>query len=151
MATIAAICKRDVIVAPTSMSVTDAAKLMRRHHVGTVVVIEPAAGGPRRPLGVVTDRDIVVEVVARDMHTGTLTLGDIMLRQPITVNEDDSVFDAIQVMRYRGVRRLPVVGSEGQLIGIVATDDLLEALVEQLAGLSKVGTRRQQYEAAHRR
>ncbi len=93
----------------------------------------------------------MVEVTALDLNASTLTVGDIMHRQLITVNEHEGVLETIQIMRYKGVRRLPVVGSEGQLIGIVAVDDLLETLAEQLTGLTKVSAREQQYEASQRR
>ena len=151
MATIGDLCKREVIVATTTMSVTDAAKLMRQHHVGTVVVLDNLNGGSRRPIGLVTDRDIVVEVVAREVPASALTVGDIMYRQLITVGEHEGVFETIQMMRHSGVRRLPVVGSDGRLIGIVAIDDLLGHVAEQLTGLTKVSTREQQYEASQRR
>ncbi|HSQ05409.1 MAG TPA: CBS domain-containing protein [Burkholderiales bacterium] len=150
MTTIGEICNREVIVAPPDTTVSAGAKLMRHHHVGSIVIVDTTATGPRRPIGLVTDRDIVVEVTAMDLDPNVLTLGDIMVRELITAREHDGVLETMEVMRYRGVRRIPVVTGTQQLVGIVTIDDLLEVLSEELAALTKIVAREQVREAAAR-
>jgi len=129
------ICSRIVVVAESSMSVQQAAKLMRDHHIGALVVTEGSAGA-RRPIGIVTDRDLVVEVVAADVDYRTLTVGDIMSERPATLKETAGLFEIIAQMRSGGVRRLVVVDANEHLLGIVAMDDLLPVLAEELSALA---------------
>jgi signal-transduction protein with cAMP-binding, CBS, and nucleotidyltransferase domain len=126
------ICTRTVIVATRELVLSEAARLMRQHHVGTIVVIEEIDEG-RVPVGMLTDRDIVVGVVAKDVDARTLSVGEVMSGDLVSVREQDSVFDALRLMRSRGVRRVPVTsGAAGLLIGILAVDDVLEIVAEQL-------------------
>jgi CBS domain-containing protein len=111
---------------------TDAARLMREQHVGSLVVVDETGKG-RVPVGILTDRDIVVAVVAREVDPRALTAGDVMSNDLATVRPTDSAVDALQLMRRRGVRRVPVVAENGTLAGIVTIDDLLAAVAEQLA------------------
>jgi len=145
------ICNRDVVVATGEMTVTAAAQLMRHYHVGTIVICEQLNGGRRVPMGIVTDRDIVVEVVAPELRAGTITVGDIMGGELVTVRESEGVLQALEIMRYKGVRRLPVVGEDGQLAGLIAIDDILEVLAEELTDISKVMVSERSIEAASRR
>ena len=134
---LAELCNRSVVVTLAKTPVQEAARLMREHHVGSLVVVEETARG-RRPIGIVTDRDVVVEVVAAGVSPATVTVGEIMAPELVSAREADEPWDTIQVMRQRGVRRVPVVGEDGLLVGIVTVDDLLEILAEQLDGLAKV-------------
>src|SRR5574340_613686 len=102
------ICNREVVIVQPNKSALEAAQLMRQHHVGDVVVVEER-GGFRVPVGIVTDRDLVVEVVAPGLDPSVITVGDIMVPELATVTENIGVFEAIQYMRTKGVRRLPVV------------------------------------------
>lgn len=132
--TIGALCTRDVVIAFRSMSLVEAAQLMREQHVGSLVVIDETPAG-RTVAGMLTDRDIVVAVVARDADARNLRVGDLMTSDLVTAREDDSIYDVLAAMRRRGVRRVPVVTPGGVLVGIVTLDDLLEAAAEQLQGL----------------
>ena len=143
------ICNRSVVVTLAKTSVQEASRLMREHHVGSLVVVEETARG-RRPVGLVTDRDVVVEVVAAGVAPVTVTVGEIMGPKLVTARESDEPWDAIRVMRQRGVRRIPVVGDDGLLVGIVTVDDLLETISEQLAGLAKAIATEQSREARSR-
>jgi CBS domain-containing protein len=143
------ICNREVVIAEPGLAVPEAARLMRQYHVGTLVVVEEAAGR-RRPLGIVTDRDIAIEVVAAGVDPDGLTVGDIMAAELASVREDVSVFDTIRYMRARGVRRVPVVDNGGWLIGIVTLDDLFELLAEELSEMADMISRGRQREAATR-
>lgn len=118
------ICKRNVVVARRSTPLDEIAQLMRKNHVGCVVIIEQGTG--RLPIGIVTDRDLVVEVMAPGLAAGTLSAGDVMTTSPVTAREGDDALWALKTMRDRGVRRLPVVDDSGSMTGIITMDDLLE-------------------------
>jgi CBS domain-containing protein len=143
------ICNRSVVVTPAKTSVQEASRLMREHHVGSLVVVEDTSRG-RRPVGIVTDRDVVIEVVAAGVDPATVTVGEVMGPELVTARESDQPWDTIRVMREQGVRRIPVVGDDGLLVGIVTVDDLLEILAEQLDGLGKVISAEQKREARTR-
>jgi len=101
-------------------------------------------------VGVLTDRDIVVTVVARETDPRSLRVGDVMTRQPVVAAEDDSITTALQEMRRIGVRRLPVVGRRGQLVGVLSLDDVLDGLAAELQNVAGSIRREQQVESALR-
>jgi len=144
------ICNREVIIVQRDESVLQAAKLMRQHHVGDVVVVEDR-GGRRVPVGIVTDRDLVVEIIAPELDSTVITVGDITAMELATVKENNGVFEAIQYMRSKGVRRLPVVDDGGGLVGIVTLDDLLGLLADELGALARLVDREQKNELSSRR
>ena len=143
------ICNREVVIAEKALSVVAAAQLMRSHHVGDLVVIEEAAGR-RKPVGIVTDRDIVVEIVAAGVNPEALKVGDIMGSEVATVRENEGLFEALRYMRDKGVRRMPVVDGSGGLIGILTLDDLLSLLAEEMMELAKLVSHERQREATVR-
>jgi len=143
------ICNREVVIAQFDDSVLHAAQLMRQHHVGDVLVVNKSNGNTL-PVGIITDRDLVIEVLATELDPSTLTISDIMVSELATVKEDIGVFEAIRYMRIKGVRRMPVVDDKGSLIGVVTLDDLLELLVEELGLLVKLIGHEQQKEALER-
>lgn len=136
-ATVADVCTRQVVAVPPSLSVDEAARLMRERHVGCIVIVEQGDGG-RLPSGVLTDRDIVTAVVAKGADAPSLRVGDVMSASPATVRETDTLYDALTLMRHRGVRRLPVTGAHGVLTGIVTLDDVVSALAGQLQAAAMV-------------
>ena len=144
------ICNRKVVVMQAEESVAEAARLMRDQHVGSVLIVDEQ-GGKRVPVGIVTDRDLVVEVIAPELDPEVITVGDIMMTGFAVVKEETGVFEAIQYMRAKGVRRLPVVDIEEKLVGIVTLDDLIILLSERLDALAKLVVREQQNEVAVRR
>jgi len=143
------ICNREVVIAEKALSVVDAAQLMRKHHVGDLVVVEEK-DGRRHPVGIVTDRDIVVEVVAAEVNPDALKVGDIMGPEVATVRESEGLFEALRYMRDKGVRRMPVVDREGGLVGILTLDDLLSLLAEEMTELAKLVSHERQREATVR-
>ncbi len=147
---ISEICNREVIVVQRETTVHEAAKLMRQHHVGSVVVVDESKG-MRVPVGIVTDRDLVVEIMAPDLVQMVITVGDIMPPKLATVKDSMGIYESIRYMRAEGVRRLPVVDGKGALIGILALDDLLELLAEELLELSRLVRHEQKKEAVTRR
>lgn len=131
------ICNREMIIVQRDETVLEAAKLMRKHHVGAVVVVEENNDN-LIPVGIVTDRDIIVEVMATELDPAVITVGDIMGKDLFTVKEDSELFLAIQYMRSKTVRRLPVVNENGGLVGILTLDDILPLLSEELLNLAKL-------------
>jgi CBS domain-containing protein len=122
---------------------------MRNHHVGDLVVIEEKEGR-KYPTGIVTDRDIVVEVVAPGVNPEGLTVADIMGPEVATVRESEGLFEALRYMRDKGVRRMPVVDREGGLVGIITLDDLLSLLAEEMTELAKLVSHERQRESTAR-
>jgi CBS domain-containing protein len=129
------VCTRDVVHILPTASVVDAAELMRSRHVGALVVVEQP-NGERYPIGMLTDRDIVVAVVSKGIAADTLKVSDVMSRALVSCDEMDDLFGAIQSMRTHGVRRLPVLGEGGALCGIVSADDIVSAIGWHLSDLS---------------
>jgi CBS domain-containing protein len=118
------ICTRKVVVARRSTALVDVAVLMRKNHVGSVVIVEEGDG--KLPVGIVTDRDLVVEVIAAGLDAHTVTAGEVMSASLAVVRRDDDALWALKIMRDRGIRRLPVVDEAGAMVGIVSLDDLME-------------------------
>lgn len=144
------ICNREVVVVQRQENILEAARLMRQHHVGAVVVIEER-GGVRMPVGIVTDRDLVVEIIAPEIDQSAFTVGDIMSSELATIRENAGVFETLEYMRAKAVRRMPVVSESGALVGILALDDLLELLAEELLALAKLVRHEQRTEITNRR
>jgi len=144
------ICNREVVIVQRHNTVLEAARLMREFHVGDVVVVEER-GGVKIPVGIITDRDLVVEIMAPAVDQNMVTLGDIMVPGLATIMETAGVSETIEYMRAKGVRRVPVVDMRGGLVGILALDDLLELLAEELLALAKLVRHEQKKEAMSRR
>jgi CBS domain-containing protein len=148
--TVGDICQHNVTIVPRGESIVDAAKRMRVNHVGDVIVVEQHDGS-RIPVGILTDRDIVLSIVASDPgHLPFLTVDDAMTSDLVTAREDVSVTDALTTMRERGVRRLPVVDRQGTLVGIVTTDDMLRFVAGEVEGLVELMTKEQELEKQRR-
>src|SRR5262245_60949127 len=128
-------CKRHVVSVSSSADVTVAARLMRESHVGFLVV-HAQGDDLRKPVGVLTDRDIVLEIIAKDVEPKSVTVGDVMTRQPLVANEADDVTDLLQRMRLAGIRRVPVVDARGALTGIMALDDAIDLVTGLLCEIS---------------
>ncbi|WP_396614796.1 CBS domain-containing protein [Lysobacter soli] len=127
------ICTSDVACISPRATVQEAAAAMQRGHVGAlVVIVDPE----RRPIGVVTDRDIVLKVVAKGMNAQAMSVANVMSTGIVTCKETHEIFDAIERMKENGIRRLPVTREDGKLVGVVAADDILRAVTSQLHGLS---------------
>jgi len=139
------ICTVETIYCKRDETVQGAALLMRKHHVGDLVVIDQP-DGERVPVGIVTDRDIVVSVIALGLDPSSLLVGDIMTDDLLVTSEQDDVYATIERMRFRGIRRVPVVNSAGGLTGIVSADDLLEFLAEEMGELSRISSHQQAHE-----
>ncbi len=128
-------CNREVVITEQDASVTEAAMLMRQHHVGDLVVVEKQ-GEKTRPIGIITDRDIVVEVIAQRNNPDSLIIKDIMSTAIVTVEEKETLIDTLTLMKNQGVRRIIVVDSQGNLQGLLSADDAIELIAEAINNLT---------------
>ncbi len=122
-------CNREVVVVEEDKSITETARIMREYHVGDVIIVK-SQHGKQIPKGILTDRDIALEIVAKSADPEILRAGDAMSYELTTVNEDDDLMHAIEIMRDKGIRRLPVVDIDEALVGILTVDDVLDLVSE---------------------
>ena len=138
-------CTRDVVIGQRHQPLAEAAQRMRDRHVGDLVIVDNLED--RNPVGMLTDRDIVVGPVAQAVeHFGELTIGDVMTTPAITVRESDSLDSALTTMQRHGVRRMPVVDQTGSLSGLLAVDDVIGHVTDELGKivfLQKTGQKRE--------
>jgi len=143
------ICNREVITIQRDETVLEAAKLMRQYHVGAVIVVDKR-NDRLIPVGIVTDRDLVVEVLATELDQTVITVGDIMAPEVFTIKENTDTPEAIQFMRRKTIRRTPVVDEDGELVGIIALDDVMELLSTELLDVAKLIRYEHKKEIRHR-
>lgn len=143
------ICSREVIIMKRTETAKVAAELMRDRHVGSIVIVDDE-GDRQMPVGLLTDRDIVIGVVAKGIDPATLQVGEIMVRSAVTVRESAGVAETIALMRAHGVRRAPVTDAVGALVGIVSVDDFIDLLAEEISGLARLVATEQATEARAR-
>lgn len=130
------ICSRNPVTVAATTEVADAARLMRKEHVGFLVVAEPtASNGDLKVSGVLTDRDIVTSVLAKDGDVHNLRVGDIMTRKPLVACVTTSLNVTLRHMREMGIRRVPVIGAREELVGVLSLDDALDAISCELSDL----------------
>jgi CBS domain-containing protein len=147
--TIGLICNRDTVIARPHESLHRVAQLMREHHVGSVVIVKDAPAGVTA-IGVLTDRDLVVEVLAKNLDPQSVTVGDIMSHELVTAQENDGIWITIKRMRSQGIRRMPVLNEHGVLMGIISVDDLMELLAGEFTDLVKLTAREKEREITQR-
>jgi len=133
--TVGTICTRQAITIDRDVHVAAAAGVMREKGVGYLVVTDGAHGG-RKPVGVVTDRDMVIKVMARDLDPHTLKVDDVMTREPLVAGFGDNIARTLHRMRGMGVRRVPVIGLQGNIAGVLSLDDVFDHLVTQMADVA---------------
>ena len=131
--TIRDLVRTDIVTASTDQSAGNLATLMSEENVGSVVIVKE-----RRPVGIVTDRDLTVKVLKERADPRAVTASDVMTPAPVTARMDDGVFDVIRAMRNAPARRMPVVSDDGTIAGIITLDDLLVLLADELQGLATV-------------
>jgi len=144
------ICSREVLFARREESVAAAARQMRESHVGCLVVADED-GGKRVPVGILTDRDITVAVVAPGLDAEVILVGDVMSAELLSVQEDAGIAETVELMRLRGIRRLPVTDADGALVGLIAADDILSLLAEEISGLAGMISREEKRERTARK
>ena len=134
---VGSICTRVAVTVSPAAGIVEAAKLMREAHVGDLIVVD-SREGVRAPVGILTDRDIVVGVVAKEARPADLTVTDVMQSQLFVAQEDDEINAVLESMHRKGVRRAPVVAADGALIGVLSIDDVISHLGEQLGHISRL-------------
>lgn len=140
------VCTMDVAVCGAGTSAIDAARLMRQHHVGDLVVVDDPQQD-RVPLGIVTDRDLAIEVLGASRDPATTTVGSLLRRPLVIATESEDTAQVIERMRAQAVQRIPVVDGRGAVIGIVTLDDMLRHLAAETRALLEIvdiGRRREQ-------
>jgi len=130
------VCSRAVVTVKPGDALAEAARELVKHQVGALVVVDPRE--PERPVGILTDRDVVRGQLARKADLFCLTVGDVMTPRPFTIHRSASLSEAIEFLNEHGVRRAPVVNHLGELLGIVTLDDLLPALSAEIDALAKL-------------
>ncbi len=144
------ICVLDVACCTRDLSIVGAARMMRQQHTGDLIVVD-TEDDERTPVGIITDRDIVVDVLAQGHDPAKTSVGDVMTTRLAIASGSEDVTQALARMREHGVRRLPVVDDAGAILGIVTLDDLLKLHVEQGADLLEVISKEQARESRAKR
>ncbi len=146
---IADLCHRHVATCGREASAAELARLMREQHCGEVVVVDRVGEQPV-PVGIVTDRDLVVEVMGAGVDPALVTAGDLVGETLVTVDESEDLRDAIWHMHTKAIRRVPVVDQANRLRGIVALDDVAAFLASSLTDLARIAPRQCAVEKARR-
>lgn len=133
-ASVGAVATPIVVAATPETSAAQAAQLMREHHVGSLVVVEAGAASGR-PVGIVTDRDLVLAVMAEGLDPGLFTVGDIMSTELVTAPASAGLIDATRLLHHHRVRRLIVTDKAGRVVGLAALEDVLESLTREFSEL----------------
>ncbi|HSN18613.1 MAG TPA: CBS domain-containing protein [Gammaproteobacteria bacterium] len=131
------ICNRVVATIGANQTAQEAAELMRTLHVGTLVVTEPDSGQPA-PVGILTDRDLTIDVMAEGLNPEEVLVADIMTSNPVMAEEDQDVSDALDAMSSEGIRRVPVLNQERALVGILALDDVMHVLARDMERMADI-------------
>ncbi len=135
--TVGDVCNHNVVIIGQQDSISRAARLMRDYHVCDVVVVE-SSNGINIPVGILTDRDIVVKIIAAELDLDAVSVGDLMNDQLLTANESDQVTVTLKRMRHKGIRCMPVICQDNGLIGILSIDDILDTLTEKLNDIGQI-------------
>lgn len=135
--TVSLICNHNVATISPDQDVVEAAVRMREEHVGDLIVVEHR-GDKRVPIGILTDRDIVVGIVAKGISADAVKVAEAMSAQLLSVHKDNGVEFALREMRRVGVRRVPVTGDAGELVGVLSIDDVIDHLGAQLARIADI-------------
>lgn len=142
---VGALCTREVVTCRRSDTALDAAKLIRQHHVGDLIVLDDSESRPSL-CGIVTDRDLVVAVIANGVDPASVSVSEMMSAPLVVARESEGVDQVLRRMRLHGVRRVPVTNDRGDLVGIVSVDDLLDAIATLLDDLRRVSVRQTLFE-----
>lgn len=138
------ICNRKVVIVGKSDSIYHAAELMRDQHVNYLVVVESSLGN-NIPIGAITEREIVVEMVAERLDLDATTIGEVMQPHLLLANEHDDVMKTLKRMRHSNVRCVPIINTDKDLLGILSIDEILDRLAELLHDIGHILTRQQTF------
>ena len=124
-------CQSPALTAGREETARAAAERMDKEGVGCLVVVDGA-----RPVGILTDRDLALGILCNRLDAGAVRVGEIASRSPVTIAQDAPLAEAACLIRRHGVRRLPVVNDAGELVGLIAADDLMQLAIGELSGLA---------------
>lgn len=144
------VCVLDVACCARGTGIIEAARLMRKHHTGNLIVVDDP-DDERTPAGIITDRDIVVEVLGNGRDPMKTAVADVMHAHLVIAHEDEDTAVAVERMHQHGVRRVPVVNRHGSLIGIFTLDDALKLHAARAAELAEIVAKEQTREGRTRR
>ena len=136
MSTLSSVCRHPVRTVTPGQTIREAAELMREHHVGALVVVDQE--NPAEPVGIITDRDIVVAIVALGLNPDLFLIDDMVDRPLTTARAEHGLREGLDLMKAKGVRRLPLLDKAGKLTGVVALDDILAELAQDMSGIAAV-------------
>lgn len=143
------LCVRTVYTALPDESVVDAAQRMAEHQVGDLIVVDEPGDGTVRPIGILTDRDLVLRVLTRpDRIPAQTKISEVLSKETVTAMDDDDVEEVLAKLRRHAIRRMPIVDHQGVLQGIIALDDIVGWMAEQLEVAAAL-LERQSGEGAH--
>jgi len=125
------VINRNVITVSPTAALSEAAYLMMNEDIGALVVVD----GDTRPVGIITDRDLVVSAIAEGINPDEITVEEIMTKDPVTVDEETDLFEMLSVLSVNSIRRLPVTRGI-KLVGIVSVDDLIVVVATELVNLA---------------
>jgi CBS domain-containing protein len=126
-------CRKNVMQVSPEATVMEAIELMEEKNIGCVVVTERD-----HPTGIVTDRDLVLRVLGKGRNPSAIRVRDVMTKNPMVLSGDLGLFDAIQQIRGKSFRRIPVVDGSGRLVGIITLDDMIRLLTQELSAVATV-------------
>ena len=148
---LSAVCTLDVASCSPRISILEAARIMRQKHTGDLVVVDDGGEDAQEPIGVITDRDIVVDVLANGLNPATTTVGSIIRHPVVVAHDSEDAATALERMRTHGVRRIPIVSQHNHLIGILTVDDLLKLLATEAGTLTEIVSRQPHHERLAKR
>lgn len=122
-----------VVTGSPEDSALELADRMQENEVGCLVIEED-----ERPVGIVTDRDLTLRVLAEELDPASVSASAIMTENPFCIRDDEMLYDLTELMSERGVRRVPVVNDDGSLVGIITLDDALRHIVDMGSNLANV-------------
>lgn len=131
------VCEGNVITVKKDAAIHEAAKLMKKNHIGTVVIVNQEAANQEQPVGIITDRDIA-KIVADEVELSKITVADAMSQDLLILKKDMGIKEAIDKLCKKGVRRAPVVDENDKLCGIASVDDLIILLADEFKELAEL-------------
>ncbi len=127
------LCRREIICVNLGTSVKEAVKLMEEKNVGCVIVI-----GSDKPVGMLTDRDILLRVMNKGLDPQKTTVDNVMSKDIVALREDMGLFEALEQVKGKSIRRFPIVDANGALKGIMTLDDIIFLLGKEMADVSSI-------------
>lgn len=144
------VCVLDVVCCGRDTGVIEAARMMRKNHTGDLIVVDDPDEA-RVPAGILTDRDIVVEVLGNDLDPAKTTVAQVMSTKLVVAQDTEDTAVAVERMHVHGVRRLPVVNHSGSLVGVFTLDDAIKLHAARAAEFVDIATKGQTHERRTRR